>query len=162
MNKIKCLKKVLLFSVLFLTVFGCKRKYPEGPLLTLFSSYERVDGLYTIEQLLVDGEDSTGWLKTNSGFFRVDITNGFNFSDTNRFTVQFTDSLKFSAKWDLNNERNQICFDALKYSWNDIRQIGPIAAGEDICWDILKLKRKVMWIKTKYRNKTYEVHFKDR
>ena len=154
--------KILKNLILLLTVFAfvltasCK-KYPDGPLLSLYTRQHRVVGYWDVEYFSINGNDSTSYLKSNSLYGKYD----FGKSQNGRADfLYYNNAHTYSAEgyWAFDNDDQYIKIDITHASQH--LNIGPF--GSESCrWTIQRLKEKELWLKINYTDgKEYFVKFR--
>jgi len=122
------MKKIiaLSISILTLTLFtGCKKKYDDGPLVSLRSRAERVANVWQVATVLKNGSDVTGNYENYEETYEKEGT----FSYTYNFGgVAFSGS----GKWMFQNNDEEI----KRYD---------VSAQDDRILYILKLEEKEFW-----------------
>jgi hypothetical protein len=159
MNKIIC----LLFPLLIFIGPSCK-KYEDGPWISLHSRQKRIEGDWKLNQLLVDGADSTALIycddKDSCPYFMHIF-----------LSVKETETYGVIGRYRING-KVYLSLPLLNFSSNKRKLIiggvnggttkffGPIFMQFDkVEWEIQRLSMNELWIKTVYgtQNKTYEV-----
>jgi hypothetical protein len=155
------------FAIIILTILviplACKKRYPEGPLISLSSSWGRLKGNHTLTKYTVDGVDSLSLYYDSLG-----LTHSFYYSDVygediweikgNRkdgkigtafYEISFVDNKKAIHIDDVFNATGTGPFEwkVLSASWN-------------WKWEILKLKGNDIRMKTTYNGKEYFIELK--
>jgi hypothetical protein len=162
------MKKLLV--LLFLTTLlltSCKKKFPDGPLISFRSIYTRIDGKWESENYIVNGIDSTDFLNNKLGAkCQLNILGGEG-SDPGIGETIF--------QWG-NDTSNYLYLHsfyevALANTWMDLdfSQVYAIknppklyiAMGDSDFryFQVLKCKYETMWIGFQLHNKNYELHF---
>lgn len=145
-------KNVLLFCVIILLA-TCK-KYPDGPLLSLYTKEHRVLGIWDVEYFEVNGYDSTSFLKGQPfyGKYRFEKNR-----DRSLFRYEANDQqYNLGGYWSFQNHKEEICITFEAYT--ALGNIGPYRAA-GIIWKIRRLKEKELWLETSYAGKNYFLKF---
>ncbi len=144
--------KIALISLSWLLLFkGCK-KYPEGPSFTLLTVNHRIHGTYKLNNYIVNGIDSTAFLKPPS----VVQTLAYTQADGNYY-------FKFGLKGilsGLDGNGGYLLTDAKKNISISYYGIFYPVKGDGSDWEIRKLTNKEFEIKKEINGITYEIHLK--
>jgi hypothetical protein len=140
-------------------ISGCK-KYPDGPLFSLYTRQHRVVGTWHVQYFSINGYDSTEYLKSNPLYgsyqFSKSRHGGLNF-------VYLSNDYRNSAEgnWSFDNNDEYIKIDVLyTIPENKHLNIGPLGF-ESARWHIQRLKENEMWLKNNYSDgREYFVKFK--
>jgi hypothetical protein len=157
-NNGKCL------IILVLLIFTNCKRYEEGPMLEFHSVCKRLNGVWELEYLIVNGSDSTIYAKSHlcnpklrliyaegtkkSGY--LNIVNGLN----------DTCSTYINGSWNLLNFKSELYISCHYIEGNNYKSIGPFLAEENLLWDIRKLTTDQLWIDITYRNQYCWAHFR--
>jgi hypothetical protein len=154
------MKKLIIILLLFASVLaGCR--YKEGPLISFHSALNRLYGTHTLKQYTVNGQDSLNLYYDTLGLsFRLYyeevyghndcvIGEGQNIHGHNSGWVVWT--------WILDNNNKNL---KVLTSVGSNNATGPIGAGITPEWQILKLKKGDIKIKTMFNGKEYIVELK--
>jgi hypothetical protein len=149
----------LFLSVIFLGVLvtsSCK-KYPDGPLLSLWTKEHRIVGTWDVEYFSINGHDSTEYLKSKPfyGMYSFDNRNNSNYCYYNSSNENY----HLYGWWQLENDKKNITID---FNIDSVytEQMGPYRAKSS-SWEIRRLAEKEMWLKTNYSDgKEYYIKFK--
>jgi hypothetical protein len=98
MPNIPSILKSFLVCVLLLGAVSCKKKYPDGPLLSFTSKFKRVVGTWQLSAAVINGEGKM----TYTGFATC--------------LLQMTDNKEYSVQWE---ERNQEMNTLGTWQWVD-------------------------------------------
>ena len=138
-TKIKILFFILATGLIFST--SCK-KYPEGPSLSLRTKTQRLTGTWTVEKVLVNGNEAT--LNDYYKSIVVDITKDGKFTYTYTF---LTLPGKIEGEWKFNDDKSKLM----------------MKENNSSTWDeseILKLTNSEVWLKEVDGSITTETHYK--
>ena len=154
-------RKILYTLVLLLFFAACK--YEDGPAISFRSKRVRLNGIWSFNEVNVDGIDSTEAYQQR--FIKINILSNhelwklysrdarMNFFTSNSFITAFgifTESDKhLSINFDGNNIPNPPA-------------LGPIGGSDLQDWEILKLSNKEFWFKTSYNSREYIFKLKDK
>jgi len=153
-------KKILYPLILILFFAACK--YEDGPIISLSSPKNRLLQEWKIENVKVDGIDSTQRYSdscncdlefiSNNDYIGVDV-------------VLLHNCKNLPAYYDPNDIGYWTFKDHKKilhvgFSGNSYEGLGPIGLGKISDWEILKLTGKKFWFKTTFNNKVYEFKLK--
>jgi hypothetical protein len=125
--------KILLATVL---LFSCKKKYPDGPPISIRSPESRVANTWQTEKVLKNGSDVTADY-TNIGYTEVYEKNG-NYSYS-------SNTLSGSGKWMLENRNKEI-------------KRNGVSGQPSVLMTILRLKEKSFWYYYTDGGVKYEFH----
>ena len=118
-------KSAIFTAILSFTLISCG-KYEEGPKLSLRSKKARVSGDWTLEQYLINGNDSTqaylSWVGAN---FMMKIEKDGSYSVVTAFGTA-------TGTWELGEDKDDLLL---------------TVSGSTDSYRILKLKNKEMWLK---------------
>lgn len=150
----------LIFSALsFLFLLGCK-KYPDGPLASIYTKKHRLVGEWEVDYFAINGYDSTSYVRSlpyfgKIGFYKTEDSHG-------RCTFSYFSNnydYKTFGYWEFKNNKNDIYIHQVSLNPPINFSIGPYGAG-DATWDIMRLKDKELWLKSNYDGKEYFIKFK--
>lgn len=165
MNKNKILFASIIV-VLLLPFISCKKKYPEGPRVSVYTPRFRLIGAWNIEKILVNNKDVTKIVLDTvefDGFMyfsKADYHDGYNF-DSFYLSITYPDnSLWAIGSWSLSEDETTLGI-GRSAPKNDSLYHAPlpslITTGE--LWTILKLKRESLWIQhIDLNGNIYEIH----
>jgi len=153
------MKKTIFALAILLFLAACK--YEDGPLISLRSKEKRLTGTWKIENLTIDGIDSTALYKDSCD------CNLFFFIDYNKHKgVQFLYPInnQWAGYWSFENNKGYLFI----HMYSDTfwlppfhsKAIGPIGPSTESHWEILKLTNNRFWFTTKYNGKEYNFKFK--
>jgi len=154
-------RKILYTLVLLLFFAACK--YEDGPAISLRSKYQRLEGDWQIENLKIDGIDSTQrYLDScNCKLWFLKI-HDYGWGDGQ--LIRLIDcklaiiTLVFEGYWKFSNNK-KILHVWLNMNGSWYQGIGPIGCI-DSDWKILRLTKTEFWFTTTLQNKIYEFKFK--
>ena len=156
-------KKFLAVLVFAILVFGCSKKYPEGPKFALRTPLQRIVGNWTLETYLINGVDS---ISEFGAYSKKEV--GLQQQTTGAsagYTIKIgnnTDTINFfysTGYWGFLNNETTLKMEKKRIT-NVIGINGPLTQKQTINYDILRLTHLELWIRTDFENKTYELHFK--
>ncbi|MBI3500848.1 MAG: hypothetical protein HY063_03555 [Bacteroidetes bacterium] len=154
-------KYIVVFLLLAFCITDCK-KYPEGGKHCGVAT--RINGNWTIEQLLINGIDSTDyyWGMTQCLFAdskKIQFNGGSLFSKHGTFTGNCT-----GGDWELKNQKNVIVFSDPRTSGigHPYGFLYPLytASSKSGEWLILKLTKSEMHLQANYNSIEYNYFFK--
>jgi hypothetical protein len=138
------MKKLFLAFItlaVFAFVFVSCKKYEEGPTISLASKKSRVANTWTIEKMIVNGNDVTSTSQTYIAGFSVELTKDYTYTRT-------ADGYTETGTWDFDSEKENIITTPSSV-------LGIVVTSK-----ILKLKNKELWIKYTIGSTTTELHLK--
>jgi hypothetical protein len=152
-----------LFCILILLAitlsFGCKKRYPDGPLISFRSPYKRIVGEWQIVSFTSDGVDSLQSCIDSCG-----SNMNIQISDPNNFWYNIVFTKGFLVYWNFSDNETimNVNFspDSTISSSFHYTGIGPLGGGKISEWKILKLEMKALEISTTYNGKSYLMSFK--
>jgi hypothetical protein len=161
----KIFKRFVLFftGVIFISSIACK-KYPEGPVLSLYTKEHRVVGKWSVEYFAINGYDSTAYLQSQLLF------GTYNFSKEKEGRGEFVynsngntgsdPSHYYSAGgyWNFVDHKKSIQIVSSSSHPGRHFNIGAFAADQTL-WEIQKLTEKKLWLKCIYNGQEYFVKF---
>ena len=161
-NKINMvIKKKIVFALLFIVFFiGCK-KYPDGPLADTYKLEKKIAGLWAIENLKVNGIDSTSNIKYDSCHYDYPVVF---FLDDHRGDYEKALGLAcngFKGKntyWEVTNRKRYLTLRYVYYK--NSNELYPIILNVDatINWKIMRfVEKKQLWLKSNINNKEYYI-----
>jgi hypothetical protein len=147
----KSIKNGILFFIAFaFIIMGSCKKYPDGPLVSLYSKEHRVVGTWDVEYFSINGIDSTEYLKSNTlnGYYIFSKEKeGFaelTYSNYNHF-------YGIGAHWNFANHKKNIEIkteyvvpDTIHFNLGLFDQTTPVS------WRIMRLTEEQMWLKGIY------------
>ncbi|MCX6295116.1 MAG: hypothetical protein NTX97_03445 [Bacteroidetes bacterium] len=140
----------------FIFFSGCK-KYPDGPLFSIYSPQVRILGEWDVNYFSVNGFDSTSYLKAQPFYARYYIRSS-KLDNYSTFFALLNPGTGYNGQgyWMFLENKTKIYFhlDLIYVPGN----IGPYCAN-DITWKIRRLKKDELWLETEYLNKVYFVKF---
>jgi hypothetical protein len=172
------MKKIVysLIAVLIVsaTYYGCKKKYPEGPAISLRPALRRLTGIFEIENIYANGVNRNEIIDTlNLGTYEIiyikntSIVSGCKGCPYGRITLKDIngEQMRYFI-WEENDNITElsISFGTLLNSpYDTLNKIYGIPCMtdtiyDDEIWTIIKLKQNTLWLKTQYQGTEYEVH----
>ena len=149
----------VIFSILFLLIFISCKKYPEGPCISFRSAKSRIYGDHMLTVLTDNGVDelSQYYDSLGTGFqFNYD-----DFSKVDACSIHGETKLGWSSDlvwtWDLTNDNKILKITSsggYRPSW------GPFGTNILPEWEILRLTKKEIKLKTTYNGKEYDISLK--
>ncbi|MGL4596776.1 MAG: hypothetical protein ACRCYO_04575 [Bacteroidia bacterium] len=125
--------RLTLFLFGFLVLVGsCKKKYPEGPLLSLRTKKARMVNVWRIEKYIVNDQDQTADFNTLYPNYTLTIGKDDKYS----ISINNNDSIIEKGRWYLAGEKDVVKF---------LPDGNTIWIGGAEVWQILKLKDKEVW-----------------
>jgi hypothetical protein len=150
-------KTILIIIVLAAVVGGCK-KYEEGPLISFRSAKNRVYGYHTLSEYKVNGIDSIEQYKDSLG-----VNYNFYYSESSEVdgcTINGVrndgNEISLVCKWKLINNNKVLYF----YTAHGPKGVGPLGNNKTLQWEILRLTKSDLKMKTNYNGKEYVVDLK--
>lgn len=128
--------RILLLSLVVLFAVGACKKYPEGPILSLHSRDVRVAGSWSVEKMMVNLQENTGFYSKYAYSYGSDNS----YSENNGFNT-------LNGSWAFSANQDSII---INYNTNQVLHR----------YKILKLKNKSMWLIEDVNGTSYEWHFK--
>jgi hypothetical protein len=148
------MKKIIFLLIIISAINeGCK-KYEEGPWLSLRSAKNRFYGYHTLVKYTVDDIDSL-----DSYYDSLGLSFRFVHDDDNDANICIMDGARkdgFSGDlfwgWELSNDKKTFI---IKGATGGSLGTGPFGINKTPEWDIVKLKRSDIIMKTFYNDKEY-------
>jgi len=144
------MKKTIFALAILLFLAACK--YEDGPLISLRSKHNRLDGTWKFKEVLVDEIDSTSAYQQQ--FTYISIVSGEDLWNAYMVDAQIefhSDSNYTQAKGWFNKNKTLLHISFLSiFTWS----FGFIG-GYNEDWEVLKLSNNNLWFKTNYNNRTY-------
>ena len=159
---------------LLLVFFGCKRKYEEGPLISLGTKCARLQNSWRLEYFNIDGVDSTDAIYESLGITDNKFVANFfvDGSDQNCFgngaiTVYINSSTNhsngLSGLYNLTKGGkylNMLIIDVDGTSNLSYTPVGPFFTKHIAAYRIKRLTSKDLWLDITYNGKYCWIHFK--
>ena len=149
--------KIILLFITLLNV-SC---YKEGG--NTFSAKSKIVGSWGVENLTVDGADSTGYIKANPNYCEYPIT--FNrYGDGRDYPPKAASecfAFYSTAYWSLKEHKKQLSIDIRTIKATG-EELIPLLFNESIyiVWNIIRLKNEQMWLSSNIKGKEYFVKLK--
>jgi hypothetical protein len=157
----KLLKKIILLFIAFVFILtaSCK-KYPDGPLLNIYSKASRIDGTWDVEYFSINGYDSTAYLKSVGFYGRYKFSNK---KDGLELFAMYSAANIYTkvGYWKFQNKKKDLYIHFDVYSGLPNVSLGPYGAN-DVVWEIRRLKTHELWLKTVYEGREFYVKFKSK
>lgn len=160
----KLLKKIILLFIAFIFIISCK-KYPDGPLLNLYTKKHRIMGTWDVDYFSINGYDSTAYLKSKPFYGMYWFGKGDLEHDPPALYDSNTPGYTANGHWNFESKKNfiHITFDInnnINLPNNIASKIGPYR-DNNVSWEIRRLTEKEFWLKTNYTDgREYFVKFK--
>ena len=172
MRKINKLIILLLFFT-SISSFSCKRKYEEGPLISLSSKCKRLTQGWRLEYFYIDGVDSTdaiykSWGILDNKFYAIFSEGGSDRScyDNGEIRIDIhstTNNSHLTGSYFLTKGGEYLNMNIidtkttlnLKYT-----PVGPFFSGDIVAYRIKRLTKKELWLDITYGGKYIWIHFK--
>ena len=157
---------MLIVTVLLIS---CKKRFPDGPLISFRSEGERIQGVWNLSAYIVNGIDSTQYYNNyfgnqcifSFGLFPKDATAPLNIN----WGVDSTRLFVVTSEYDLGGNRNigvVVGFVDHSYIFNSAGFICSLSDTSNLNavnnYQVLRLKYKEVWLKTNDNKNTYEFH----
>ena len=155
----KRFRNYITFAIIIAAVFeGCK-KYPDGPVLSIFTKQQRVVNKWKVDYFSINDYDSTNYLLSKP------YIGSYIFSKEKEGHADFTylsDDHHYGAggEWEFKDDKSELHI----YCHSDTPgvhfSVGAFAA-DNATWQIMRLTENEMWLKTNFTDgRTYFVKFK--
>ena len=156
------LKNTILFLIAigFVITASCK-KYPNGPLISLYTREHRVVGIWEVEYFEVNGYDSTSVLRSKPYYGMIELEKKGPTGEA-RYADYLANDSKFKAfgGWELRNNKKDL---ALFFDRSGFLEtsLGPYRASSLVIWEIRRLTKKELWLHCIYKDsKSYNLKLK--
>lgn len=150
------MKKIFLLFIAAASVFiGCK-KYEDGPIISLRSSKNRLLGQHTLIKYTVDGVDSLESYHDSLGIFFDFIYDKGNEANYCNITGSRKDGFSGDLYWAWQFYKTKRIL-LITEAGSDTKGIGPFGDKKTPEWEILRLKKNDVHMKTNYNGKEYYV-----
>ena len=152
------MKTKQIYYILMLILLFAACKYEDGPLISFRSKVNRLLGIWQVENVKVDGVDSTQRYNDSCGctlkFVSDDNYIGIDIVILDNCKNYYGGGNDFRGDWLFENKNKilTVWFDKFYYYYEGY---GPIGWGKHSNWEILKLTNKRFWFKTNFNNKEY-------
>ena len=162
---------ILIFALSF-TFVGCKRKYEEGPLISLRSKCKRLESGWKLEYFFIDGIDSTDAIYKSLGITNnrlvLNLLESASGSCNNRgpTDVRFESTIyipQLEGYYYLSQDEkylNMTIVNLKRYVNFNMTAVGPFFNGEEVEYRIKRLTSKDLWLDVNYKGKYCWIHFK--
>ncbi|OFY85695.1 MAG: hypothetical protein A3F72_12150 [Bacteroidetes bacterium RIFCSPLOWO2_12_FULL_35_15] len=160
------MKKKLLYTILVVIVITSCKKYPDGPLLSIFTKEHRiVNGDWIVDYFSINGNDSSAYFKDPYyGKYRFHQAHGDN-DPTYEFRCNnliVNPNEGFSGHWAFTNNKKDI---EISTSTpfppnNSLMPPNNITLHQPCIWAIQRLTMKDFWLKSNYNGKEYYLKLK--
>jgi hypothetical protein len=152
-SETKFMKKVIFILIVIASITAACVKYEEGPLVSNLSVKKRIYGFHFLKEYTVNGADSLSQYRDSFGlrfdFFYDDI------SKIDVCAIEVTE-IGYGANlywtWELSSDRK---FINVNSAGSVSIGIGPFGKNKIPFWEIIKLDKEQMKLKTNYNNKEY-------
>ena len=153
----------LLTLIVALLFTSCKKRFPDGPLISFRSKLERIQGVWNLSAYLVNGVDSTRYYNNyfgNQCIFDFGLLPEDDAATLNiNWGVDSTRLFMMSAAYTFATDIN---FSAHSSIFNSARFICSLSDTSNLNvnnnYQILKLKYKEVWLRANDFGNTYEFH----
>jgi hypothetical protein len=154
----KLLKQITFFfiAIVFITITACK-KYPDGPRFSLYTKQQRLCNGWDVFSFTVNGYDSTAYLKSQPFYGQFGFLAQKGDNDA-YFTYAAAGSYGGLGHWYFGNNKTSVQI-YCNYDSASPGTVGPYRIGI-WTWDIMRLEKTELWLKTNYSGKEYFVKFK--
>ena len=164
--------KLLILFLGFCFIGSCKRRYEEGPLISLSTKCKRILRTWRLEYLYIDGKDSTNAVYESLGIVDGKFEAIFDLSSVDAtckeggsITVYFKSSINSSPQfgnYDLSKDGKYLNLDILNTSGLSLkyRPIGPLFTGSFVKYRVKRLTKTELWLDVTYDGKYVWIHFK--
>ncbi len=148
-------KVISLMIFIVIAFYSCK-KYPEGGNSSWAKS--KIIGTWDVENLTVDGIDSTANFKANPNYceYPIIIEDINDHDDYSLFIFPNCSGKVLNGDlWEIPKNKKKLIF-YFEYDSTQV-ELYPILLNEDISinWIILRLNNKQLWVKSNFHNKEY-------
>ncbi len=168
--------KLLIYFLVGVTTFACKRKYEDGPLISLNSKCNRLtSGQWKLEYLYIENIDSTEAVYSSLGISNSRMYLDFIVNDKNkraclrgdqaicRFNKSNGVSMEYSGNYDWSSDKRYLkllIIDTKGYINQNFKPVGPFFTGEFLDYRIKRLTSENLWLGITYNNKKVDIHFR--
>ncbi|MFH2096575.1 MAG: hypothetical protein ABIJ16_12770 [Bacteroidota bacterium] len=149
------MKKILILFLISCFLWSCG-KYEEGPSMSFRSKQKRIEGLWQINKILVDGTDSTSFF---NGFFgdKLDIKDG------NWELPRGNGQMGMGGNWNWYMFKYYTEFyvdyavvNGIQYQTDTvIYGLGPFFTGKRIKWEIVRIANKELILESEFKDMIY-------
>ncbi|MFL5729944.1 MAG: hypothetical protein ACJ75J_10695 [Cytophagaceae bacterium] len=144
-------KNIIILLVLSVAVIaGCQiGKYDDGPFITFSSDKTRIDGEWQMNQITVNGTDSTATFKCDTCpyFLKIDGKG----SDMKAYYKINGLTQVGNGTWSFSSKGKELFLLSSSVIFS-----GPFLNNEH--WDVTRSTKKQLWITRLYKGKYYEIH----
>jgi hypothetical protein len=157
------MKRILVILLFCSLLAGCDKRYDDGPCLSFVKASNRLCGRWTVDKVLINGEQSyensgADTLATFSFSISGNNNNAFYISLIDSSDAVFAESLLRVDSRIVNLDFNLEPIIGYEESTAIVYHVIPALEGEH-SWIITKLKRKEMWMNTTDGSNTQEIRF---
>jgi len=156
------MKKVIFILLIIASIFGgCKKKYPEGPLISLSSSWGRLKGQHTITKYTINGIDSLNLFYDSLALQQFFYKNTIDGEDYWQIKGNRKDGKEVDLTWSVSliNHNKILKIISNQETTFNIWGTGPFSTKHFLPWnyewEILKLKANDIIMKTTFNGKEY-------
>jgi hypothetical protein len=156
------MKRSAILILFFISLLSCEKKYEDGPCISFIKPENRVNGRWKIDDVLVNGEqsplaDNDSLIICSFSFFRnTDNTMFVSLLDSSN--IVWAESLVRTDSRMIYLSFNLSTIEGFDEAVKPVFHILPPLANENT-WQITRLKRKEMWMRTVYSEVVYELKF---
>jgi hypothetical protein len=151
-------RKYLYFYILSIIIITNSCRYKEGPEVSCRSAQNRLEGLYNIKKILINGYDYTQKYKDTCNcqiIFIIDSYVGLDHCKT-KLNIGFSEGGVYEFSNNSKNIQTQF-HDYFSHNSDSIYGYGPLNYGITTNWDIIRLTNKEVTLETTYQNKKYRL-----
>ena len=154
----KPLKQITFFliAIVFITIAACK-KYPDGPSFSLYTKQQRLCNGWDVFSFTVNGYDSTAYLRSQPFYGKFDFL-AQKGDEAAYFGYIGIGGYEGGGHWYFGSDKTTVLIEST-YDSAYPGTVGPYRIGT-WQWDIMRLEKKELWLKTTYNGKEYFVKFK--
>lgn len=156
------MRKILCLLACLGLLSSCEKRYEEGPCLSFITAENRLCGDWTLHQYLVEENPAEGAFADTMAMYHFVFN--MNSSKAIFLSLKQPEGITIAESLVRPDERMTSLSFSLSPITGYVDQAAPLfrlvpALENDQAWEITRLKRKELWMQTRFQNLTYQLKF---